>query len=1116
MDLVGQELRGIKLIRPIGSGGMGTVYQARVVKPRRDLPAGKEVAVKVLHPHLVLDSEIRSRFKREAGVGMTLRHAGIVRIFHVDSQRVNDGLVLFIVMQFLRGITLKSMLDESGSLSDETLRQVAVQVAAALAVIHSRGIVHRDLKPENIFIEKGGVVKIGDFGLSQLSEKTRQSEQRGFIGSVAYAAPERFGPSRAGPPSDLYSLGVVLYELATGINPFLGDDLTSTIANHIDSIPPSPSDRGALISPFMSALVMALLEKDPRRRLGPPARVKRILEKEEASQWWKSVKSEDLPGLISRRRAAICIPRKTGFHGRHSEVRDLMGLLERVESKKQGSVALIRGEAGVGKTRLLDRLLEKMDQAGRKGRLIVVQALQSDVPVPYHTLIAAVLMALDLRETDRRILRDELEKKLIHLFKGRNQVAEDFATFLVSSRPGEGERAIPPDAAAYLFSDFFRLLADDGPLILVVENVQGADPMTLGVLLRMARRIKELPIVMILTSRSGELPSAMERDGGGAAGFLEKLCSEKDVSILELSRLGEAQVKEILVDCGFPKQIAAGEVGENIFEVTEGNPYFVLEVAGLLLKEGVLNEEKPDWFGMLRHVPASIQDVFYRRLFRLTPDERRFLDFASVFGIRFRVDDVTGALDLDFAGAARLVSRLQNNLSLIRPTMDGRHRFDHVVLREMIYENLDPEARRDYHKRVGDFFEKLALSRPLTGREALKAAVHFSRGGDPLSSLRRFSQAFDYLLFKSAHESALKLALDAARHVRELKAAGHVFTPFEDCGVHLKLGRVAHIVGKRAVELAALKKALKAAGEEPSLRAAVSLQFALHDYGTSRYFSALTWVESALDQKIRSGDRPGEAEALKLHADIMRNIDRAFDVTPYLERALEIRKELGDKAEQARILIKIGMSKLDRGDMGAARSLFREAMPHLREAGDAEAKGTVLLGISRLHMDGGRPDLAEETLRHAFEMARRLSHGFLKARILGDLGECLLERKKPKEAAAVLEEALHLARETGSSKIVARVLGALARAHASPGSDPAREADALSEAREAVTQAREAGLAETDVVNALNALAFVFLCRGKRHSVLAITRKARRLLGKGAFRKRLERETVRLHEAASP
>ncbi len=1115
MDLVGQELRGIKLIRPVGSGGMGTVYQARVARSRRDLPAGKEVAVKVLHPHLVLEPEIRSRFKREAGLGMTLRHPGVVRIFHVDSQRVGESLVLFLVMEYLRGITLKSMLDESGSLSDQTLRQVTVQVADALSVIHARGIVHRDLKPENIFIEKGGVVKIGDFGLSQLSEKSRQSEQQGFIGSVAYAAPERFGPERAKPPSDLYSLGVVLYELATCVNPFLGDGLTSTIANHHDMVPSSPSDSGALISPFMSALIMALLEKDPRRRLGPPARLKRILEKAESSQWWKSAKSEDLAGLISRRRAAICIARKTGFFGRTAEVGKLLDLLEEVESQRQGRVALIRGEAGVGKTRLLDRLLEKMDQAGRKGRLLVVQALQSNVPVPYHTLIAAVLTALDLRETDRRVLRDDLVKKLADLFQGRNQIAEDFATFLVSRRPGEGETAIPPDAAAYLFTDFFKLLAADSMLILVVENIHGADPMTLGVLLRMARRIRKSPILIVLTARSGEADSGRESSTAVADDFLGRICKEEDVAILVLDRLSRSEVKKILVDYGFPTLVAEGEVGDRVFEVTEGNPYFVLEVAGLLLKEGALNAANPDWFGLLRHVPASIQDVFYRRLFRLSPEERQFLDFASVFGIRFSVDDVIGALELDFARAAGIVSKLQNTLSLIRPTLDGRHRFDHVLLREMIYDNLDPDAKQAFHKRVGNYFEKLAAERPLTGREALKAAVHFSRGGDSLSFLRRFSQAFDYLLYKSAYGSAMKLARDAALEVRKLQAEGHAFTPFEDCGVLLKLARVAHIVGRRDVEVEVLRKALRAAHDEPSLRAAVCLRFATHDYAKSRYFGALSWVESALDQMIRAGDRAGEAEALQLHADIMRNIDRAFDVTPYLERALKIRKELDDEAGQARILIKIGMNKLDRGEPGAARSHFREAMPFLRRTGGAEAKGTMLLGISRLQMEKGRPDLAERTLRHAIETARRLGQGFLKARILGDLGECLLERKKMTEAVSVLKEARRLAVETGSDKIVARVLAALARTHAAADEKADAAALARDAAREAVQRARDADLGDADMINALNALAFVFLARGKQRSALAITRKTGRLLKKGAFRKRLEQETLRLHVAAT-
>jgi len=1093
---------------------MGTVYLGKITKSRRGLAAGTEVAVKILHPHFAIDPGVRSRFRLEAGLGLTLRHPGIVKILQVGSQNVGDAVVYFIIMEYLRGVTLKAVLDESGTMSDDDLRRIALEIVHALSVIHRRGIIHRDLKPENIFLEKNGKVKVGDFGLSRLTRKPSASLHSGFIGSIAYAAPERFGPASAESPSDLYSLGVVLYEMAVGVNPFLGNDLSSTISNHLYLVPTAPADTGALISPFMSHLIMALLEKEPRRRLGPPDRLIRILTKKEESKWYRTVRPGGAAGPVSRRREHFNLHRNARFHGRTREVDKLLHLVNEVASGKGGRVAVIRGEAGVGKTRLLDRMIEEMERTSLEGDLVMVPGSQSEPRIPYSAVISAVFKALDLRESDRHVLRERLREKMHSHFPARERVAEVITDLLVSILPEGKRETLSPEAATHLFTDLFRYISEKKLMVLVVEDVQGTGSQTRGVLLEMARHIRSMRVMMILTVRTGETPSHPDEDGDPLDGFLDLLEQEGGAEFLELSRLDKQSVKRILADLGFPERVLDKKMVDQVYTATEGNAYFVLEVARLLLDEGVLNREDPDWLGLLRYIPASIQDVFYRRLFKLTPGERRFLDFASIFGLRFRVEEVLAALEMKDADAARVVSRLQNTFSLIRPTVGEMHRFDHVLIRELIYENLDGEVRASYHRRAGAYYEKLGARRPMTGRECLKAAVHFSRGNHGRGALRHFFGAYDYLLFKSAYSSALVLAREAAAHVSALKESGGRFDAELECKILLRLARVASHLGKRDDEIDALKRASVTAGERPALRALVSLMLAQYHAATSRYISALNSVQAALGWMRQTGDRSGEARALQELSGIMRNVDGRADTMVHLEEALAIRKELEDRIGQARILTDMGMIHLEGGAKDKAQAAFRESMALFRKAKDEKGVASILLGLGALHREKERPDLAETALKRGAALAHRIGQSLLRARVLAELGEVYMDEGSFEEAGRTLEEARHLAEDTRNQKLLAKVLAAQACLLARPGGDPSRKGDALRIARQAVAVAREAQLAEGDRINALNALASVYLGMGKYSSALALTRKATRMLAGVPPRTRLEREAFRLHDAA--
>jgi len=274
--LIGKLLGGrYRVIERIGGGGMGVVYHAQCELLNRP------VAVKVLREQYAQDDQFLQSFQREARAAAALTHPNIVRVYDVG---VEDGVNYF-VMEMVEGhVTLKDLIRERGVLSARASLGVARQVAVALAEAHSRGIVHRDIKPQNILLSPEGLVKVTDFGIARaqsLSQGTL-SNSDSVVGSVHYISPEQARGGAADTRSDLYSLGVVLYEMLTGRVPFEGGSPVSVALKHIEQAPTPPSVHRAL-TPEVEQVVLKALAKDPHDRFRDARQMARaIMEAERA------------------------------------------------------------------------------------------------------------------------------------------------------------------------------------------------------------------------------------------------------------------------------------------------------------------------------------------------------------------------------------------------------------------------------------------------------------------------------------------------------------------------------------------------------------------------------------------------------------------------------------------------------------------------------------------------------------------------------------------------------------------------------------------------------------------------------------------------------------------
>lgn len=243
----------------VGTGGMAVVYRAWDSKNKRI------VAMKVLRPEFQQDAEFVRRFSREAEAASKVSHENIVGMYDVGT----DGETRYIVMEFVDGITLKEMIRKMGHLGPDAVVRMGIRILAAVDHAHKHGIVHRDIKPQNILVDSQGVVKVADFGIARLKaqQTTRVADvNSSALGSVHYISPEQASGEVADEKSDLYSVGVVLYEMLTGQVPFDGDTAVSVALKHVSEEPRSMREIDPEISKALDEVVLRALSKKPGDR----------------------------------------------------------------------------------------------------------------------------------------------------------------------------------------------------------------------------------------------------------------------------------------------------------------------------------------------------------------------------------------------------------------------------------------------------------------------------------------------------------------------------------------------------------------------------------------------------------------------------------------------------------------------------------------------------------------------------------------------------------------------------------------------------------------------------------------------------------------------------------
>jgi tetratricopeptide (TPR) repeat protein len=1004
---------------------MGAVWLATALEDATGVKAGAKVALKIVHPHLLERSGFFKRFMREAEIGRSVKHESVVRTFDVDALSVDGKQINFMVMEYVEGKTLRALLDELKTVPETLLREIARQVASGLAAIHAAGIVHRDLKPENVLITPDHVVKVMDLGVARLMEESVALTREGsFAGSLLYAAPEQFGGKPVGPAVDLYSVGVMLYELASGENPFQRDGAGAVMAAHMKEVPPRLSDRNSEVSPFLAEVVGTLLAKDPPARFASAETFRDVLVEGERSTWWgerERVLLKD-EGHLPK----IPVRRETALFGRE----DAMSLLaEAWTSAKagRGAMVLVEGEAGIGKTRLIDAFLSTLK--GQDAHVLYGSyppsggqgGLTDALIAKFGTAAMAEALAPYLTVTPRLV--------------------PAFAALIQHEAPPPGSEPLSSDAFHAVFVHLMKALAAERPLLWIVDDLQFAQPDSRKVVLSLARALEGQRALLLCAARPG-IPE-------DETAHFSRIASFKRAG---LARLGARDVIGLLKDA-FRSSALAERLGGKIAFKSDGVPYFVFEmIRGL--KEGNFIREQADGTYVETQVvsdievPSSIKDLIEARLKGLTRDERALLDVGAVQGMVFSPDLVARVLELKKMRVLQDLAEIERRTGLLRRDADGM-RFDQNQIQEVLYRGLLPDLREEYHAALADATadrEGVAGKDPkdVPGHTAVFLAEHHLSGSRPRSGV-------PFLVPAAAHLSKAYRDDEALALLERALAATGLLAGRDRMEALMLAGPLRRDGGRPAEGTAALEEAVAladATGEAlPRARARSALGNHLMSLGRSA--RALELVLEALPLARAAGDAKVERRLENVAASCHRHLGRLSESRDGYERLLALARSAGDTAEEAYAAWGLGAVLGEIGHHAESRAVKELSIELHRRMGNRRGEATGAVGVAEADRADGNYGAALERYRAARRLCRESGARSAESYAATNLAETLLALGDPGGAREHLESGARLSVEIGARLVSGwclRVRGDMAACLDDPGAAERSYAEALESA----------------------------------------------------------------------
>lgn len=794
--MIGENISHYRILEKLGEGGMGVVYKAEDIKLKRN------VALKFLPPSFSFNKEAKQRFIYEAQSASALDHSNICNIHEIGETAEGQ---LFIVMAYYEGETLKDKIGK-GSIDTAEAVNIILQIAEGLMKAHEKGIVHRDIKPANILITNEGVVKILDFGLAKSSGRTQLTQIGTTFGTCNYMSPEQATGEEVDQRTDIWALGVVMFEMLTGVPPF-NSDYDQAIIYSILNEELNPDELKNQIPKDLTLIILKCLIKDKDKRyqhideliseLGNIKRGRSITHSETKHK---------LPSFLISENEEIIIDRSI-FVAREPELEKLEKFLEAAISGK-GQLAFISGESGAGKTALVQTFSRQAQELITD--IIVVNGkcnahtgfgdpyfpfiellnlLTGDIESQYKAGVIFRDHALQLWNLLPTTIKAILEngRDLINIFTNGTSLvsrASDFCTaqtywLTELKKLVEYKSSLPVDLTLQqknIFEQYTRVIqtiAEEKPMLIVLDDLQWIDAGSANLFFHIARQIKGSRILIIGTFRKTEI--TIDRDGQRHP--FESVFNElkRDYGEIEID-LDKLEGREFINEYLDLELNNLDDRFRNIlFNQTKGHPLFTVELFRSMKEQGMIVKDQTgrwtegktfDW----NRLPSRIDAVITERINRLKENVRNILLIACIEGEEFTAEVVARQLNIDEKEVIRILSsELEKRHHLViakgvKTLMRQRlslYVFQHILFQKYLYASLDEIEKIHLHEEVGKIIEELYGDQ--ADEISVRLAIHFQEARMPAKAMEYLVKAGTRALHLSAYEETIvlfKKALD--------------------------------------------------------------------------------------------------------------------------------------------------------------------------------------------------------------------------------------------------------------------------------------------------------------------------------------------------------------------
>ena len=989
------------------------IYESQlinVLKATR-LEDNKPVALKIFDPSI--RQSTMERLIRQSRQLVEQTHPNIATLI---SWEENDDHI-FQVEAFVEGLTLDHYLVEGQPASADLTTNVIQGILLALEFAHSRGVIHGGIMPSNIFVNEDRV-QLCSFSLGRVEESRQLLDTPLFVLKAAHLAPEHLLGQPLDARTDLYCLGIILYQLLTGRMPFTGSEQKIKEAQ-LHQSPRPPRQLNPEISTFLEHLILKLLDKNPNNRYASARQVLRI---------WNSLGTN--PELITRQ---SFMP----LAGRENTLQTLMQFWQDGR-RGQGQIIFISGEPGIGKSSLAQAVAFESQAS-----VVLIGRSQGDNSAAYQ--LFGDLLSSYFATVPPELFEQSNQEILSALSQLVPEIRQALPT-LPTPWPLE-----PEQEQIRLMGSLTKLVqqaTQNRPWLIILEDLQWADHSSLELLRYLGRHVSGMALMIIGLYQDTELApgnplSELFRD-------LTNLRTYHHITLERLNQEGVAQLLSHILQLPVSPHLA-----QKIHEQTGGNPLYVEEVAKELLDSGQVLENATDLVIPYEiTLPESVQEVVKQRISRLSTETQTLLHQAAVLGQTFQFQHLQIMSDLKSRQVLEILDAALERQLLQEVPGEAALRFSHIEIQRVLYNSLGQLRRQILHRRAGEALEQQIA--PFQDRIAAELARHFDKAGE-------IEKAIDYGLTaarQSQRAYANEQALAGFNRVFELLAS---LEPAEQANfdsqrfyAHKYTGEALMVFGRYDEALAHFESAWTVFpqddfSEEQARNTADLCRFIADIYQRRNHYDlAFDWIAKGLSlisdlepglefvqlchlsgwTHMRQGNyraagekfqkalhlsqtlglRQAEASSLRHLGTIYWYEEQFEKATEQWKKALEVCQQLGDRFGTGKVLNNLGLVAGEQGDYQASKFYLEQSLEILQETGIRWLEYQVYNNLGDTLNCLGQYELSRERLEAALHSCHQLGDRQNESMILSNLSVLFWNLDEFETARAYSNQAISIAR----------------------------------------------------------------------------------------------------------